>query len=215
MGKKVDFGRTLARSQALQLLFQAEALDESVDEVLSGDYLLSKGPLDPYGETLARGVDANLDRIDTAIRSVSENWRLDRMPAVDRNILRVAVFEMRVLEDDPPSVAVAIDEAVEIAKAYGTDDSPRFVNGVLGRIAREQGLPEFRNEGCAITADDAEAACISTLWFEIDPARQERSGPESEDEDFDDGYDGSSYDGSGGYDDWYGSRYGWDPFDAS
>ena len=198
MSQKVDRGRTLARSQALQLLFQAEVLGEDMDEVLAGDYLLSKGPLDPYGEELARGVDGNLDRIDTAIRSVSENWRIERMPAVDRNLLRLAVYEMCMLPDDRPDQAVVINEAVEIAKAYGTDESPRFVNGVLGRIAREQGLPDFLNRGCTITADDAEAACIFALWSEIDPARHA------------DGV--SDYDGPGGPDDeWYddaSDRYG-------
>lgn len=184
MSQKVDRGRTLARSQALQLLFQAEMLDEDVEEVLAGDYLLSKGPLDPYGEELARGVGANLERIDEVLRSVSENWRLDRMSAVDRNILRVAVYEMRMLPGERPDQAVVIDEAVEIAKAYGTDDSARFVNGVLGRIADEEGLPEFLHEACTLSADDAEAACISSLWFEIDPARRERRA-----ERFDDGSD--------------------------
>ena len=171
MSQKVERGRTLARSQALQLLFQAEANGLSLEEVLEGDYLLSKGPLDPYAVVLARGVVANQERIDTALRSTSRNWSLERMPGADRCLLRVAVFELSLLEDDRPDAAVVINEAVEVAKAYGTDESARFVNGVLGRIAREQALPEFLSMGSHVSAEDAEAACIAQLWFEIDPAR--------------------------------------------
>lgn len=139
---KVNRGRTLARSQALQLLFQAEALDRPVDYVLDGDYLISKGPLDPYAVELARGTYANRTRIDASLRAVSKNWSLERMPGPDRNLLRLAVFEMRLLpEDEKLDDAVVIDEAVEVAKAYGTDESARFVNGVLGRIARDASLP--------------------------------------------------------------------------
>ena len=85
MNLKVNRGRTLARSQALQILFQAEALGVSVDSVLAGDFLISKGPLDPYAEELARGSYAHLMQIDAALRAVSENWALERMPGADRN----------------------------------------------------------------------------------------------------------------------------------
>ena len=175
MSQKVERGRTLARSQALQLLFQAEANGVDVEEVLAGDYLLSKGPLNPYAATLARGVAQNLERIDRALRSVSRNWSLERMPGADRNLLRLAVFEMMLLDEDRPEVAVVIDEAVEIAKAYGTDESARFVNGVLGAIAQEAALPDFLGAGSHVSAEDAEAACIAALWFEIDPARPRRA----------------------------------------
>lgn len=143
MSSKVERGRTLARSQALQILFQAEALDLSVDDVLAGDYLLSKGPLDSYAIELARGCHDQIDRIDCALMSVSKNWSLYRMPSTDRNLLRIAVYELRFLpEDSAIDDAVVINEAVEIAKAYGTDESSRFVNGVLGRISRMDVLPE-------------------------------------------------------------------------
>ncbi|MDY2778107.1 MAG: transcription antitermination factor NusB [Collinsella sp.] len=143
MSSKVERGRTLARSQALQILFQAEVLDLSVDDVLAGDYLVSKGPLDPYAVVLARGCHDDIDRIDYALHSISSNWSLYRMPSTDRNLLRIAVFEMRFLKGEKPiDDAVVINEAVEIAKAYGTDESSRFVNGVLGRIARMESLPE-------------------------------------------------------------------------
>ena len=142
MSLKVERGRTLARSQALQILFQAEALDESVDDVLTGDFLLSKGPLQPYAEQLVRGCYEHLDRIDDALHAISDNWSLYRMPAADRNILRIATYEMRLLDgDDRIDDSIVINEAVEIAKAYGTDQSARFINGVLGRIARAEELP--------------------------------------------------------------------------
>ena len=125
-------GRTLARAQALQLLFQADVNNRTVEEVLSGDYAISDGPLDPYGQELALGVDSRRYAIDAVIRASSASWSLSRMPVVDRNILRLALYEM--IEEDDITVAVAIDEAVE---AFGTDESPRFINGVLGSIAAD------------------------------------------------------------------------------
>ncbi len=141
MSLKVYRGRTLARSQALQLLFQAEQLDRPLEDVLENDYLISKGPLDPYALVLCRGAYDNIDRIDAALRTVSKNWKLERMPSVDRALLRIAVYEMRLLSDDDIDDAVIINEAVELAKAFGTDDSSSFINGVLGRIASSEVLP--------------------------------------------------------------------------
>ena len=103
--------------------------------MLSGDYAISDGPLDPYGQELALGVDSRRYAIDAVIRASSASWSLSRMPVVDRNILRLALYEM--IEEDDITVAVAIDEAVELAKAFGTDESPRFINGVLGSIAAD------------------------------------------------------------------------------
>lgn len=136
MSLKVERGRTLARSQAMQLLFQAEARRLTVDEVLAGEYLVTKGPLDPYAEELARGTFAHIEEIDRVLQRVSENWALSRMPGADRNLLRLAVYELRFSPSDIDD-AVVINEAVEIAKAYGTDDSSSFVNGVLGRVVRD------------------------------------------------------------------------------
>lgn len=141
MSLKVYRGRTLARSQALQLLFQAEATDSPLERVLEGDFLISKGPLEPYALELCRGAYEHIDRIDCALRAVAKNWDLMRMPGADRNLLRIAVYEMRFLTDEEVSDAIVINEAVEIAKAYGTDQSASFVNGVLGKIARSEELP--------------------------------------------------------------------------
>lgn len=154
MSLKVERGRTLARSQALQLLFQAEMLHRSVDEVLAGDYLISKGPLAPFAADLARGCYAHIDEIDQGLRRISENWALERMPGSDRNLLRLAVYELR-FSPDRVDDAVIINEAVEIAKAYGTDESASFVNGVLGRVARDARVfPRAASED----ADDAAGA---------------------------------------------------------
>ncbi len=134
MPRKHFGGRTLARSQALQLLFQAEATHQDVASVLAGDYLLLEGPLDPHAENLALGADGLRAQIDTLIEAASNNWSVGRMPSTDRCLLRLAVFEMLEVASVP--VEVSIDEAVELAKAYGTDESSRFINGVLGNIAK-------------------------------------------------------------------------------
>ncbi len=83
------------------------------------------------------------------------------------------MYELYFQVADTLDAAVVINEAVEIAKAYGTDDSAGFVNGVLGRIVRERHLPSLQHVACTVTADDCEAACIVALWFEIDPNRLE------------------------------------------
>ena len=126
------FGRTRARSQALQLLFQAEATNRTVTEVLSGDYTLSDGPLDEYAQELAVGTDAMKDTLDSIIASYAKDWALNRMPSVDRNLLRISLYE--ILEVPEVDTAVAINEVVDLARAYCGADSPRFINGVLGCI---------------------------------------------------------------------------------
>lgn len=142
MSLKVYRGRTLARSQALQLLFQAEATDSPLERVLEGDFLISKGPLDPYALELCRGAYEHIDRIDCALRlPLPRTGILCACPGADRNLLRIAVYEMRFLTDEEVSDAIVINEAVELAKAYGTDQSASFVNGVLGKIARSEELP--------------------------------------------------------------------------
>ncbi len=133
-------GRTLARSQALQLLFQAEATGRIVDDVLAGEFALDEGPLDEYARELALGADGMLHELDAVIAVTSANWSVSRMPAVDRNLLRLALYEMLCV--DEVDTAVAIDECVELAKAYGTDESSRFVNGLLGKVARRMDAGE-------------------------------------------------------------------------
>lgn len=135
MPKKVQFaGRTLARSQALQLMFQAESRNMQVCDVLATNYLLSEGPLDDFGKRLALGADELRDKLDALISRVITNWNLNRLLSVDRNILRLALYEM--IKVDDVDIAVTINESVNLAKAYGTDESSHFVNGVLGQVAR-------------------------------------------------------------------------------
>ena len=150
-------GRTLARSQALQLMFQAEANARAVLDVLDGEYALSQGPLDDYARRLALGADERRPELDAVIAVRSRGWSVARMNAVDRNLLRLALYEM--LYVDEVDVAVTIDECVELAKAYGTDESSRFVNGILGRVADdlEAGVDVVAATREQTAADDGEA----------------------------------------------------------
>ena len=157
----------------LQLLFQAEATDSPLERVLEGDFLISKGPLDPYALELCRGAYEHIDRIDCALRSVAKNWDLMRMPGADRNLLRIAVYEMRFLTDEEVSDAIVINEAVELAKAYGTDQSASFVNGVLGSISRK-----LAAQACwarSLVARSCRArTCTKSCWPRIALARRHR-----------------------------------------
>jgi N utilization substance protein B len=134
---KPDRGRHQARKRAIDLLFEAEARGLTAAEVAEGRAELAEtktgvSPLNPYTVTVARGVTEHAAHIDELITSHLQGWTLERLPAVDRAILRVAVWELLHADDVPEPVAV--DEAVELAKVLSTDDSPGFVNGVLGQI---------------------------------------------------------------------------------
>jgi N utilization substance protein B len=122
-------GRHEARERALALLYEAEQKGVAPSAVLAELPI----PPDPYAEALVRGVEASADTLDDRLQAATTNWRLDRMAVLDRAILRLGAYELLERSDVP--AAVAIDEAVELAKAYSTDDSPRFVNGVLARVA--------------------------------------------------------------------------------
>ncbi len=125
--------RSKARKRALDVLYAADARGIDPVDVLSERIDSEEAaPLGEYAETLIRGYAAQQDRIDDLLSEYAEGWTLDRMPAVDRAILRIAVYELIYSPDVPP--AVAIDEAVELAKSLSTDNSPRFINGVLGQI---------------------------------------------------------------------------------
>ena len=128
--------RRKSRRRALDVLYSADLRDIPARTVLS-DTLARMGREVPdhmaYAVEIVEGVESNANRIDELISSYAEGWTLDRMPVVDRNLLRIAVYEMLHRDDiDDP---VAISEAVELAGELSTDDSPRFVNGLLGRIA--------------------------------------------------------------------------------
>ena len=95
-----------------------------------------EGPTNPYTETLIRGVAEHRERIDELLGQYSQGWTLDRMPAVDRNALRIGVFELLYSDEVPDPVAVT--EAVALVRNLSTDDSPAFVNGVLGSMLRDR-----------------------------------------------------------------------------
>jgi N utilization substance protein B len=128
--------RRKSRRRALDVLYSADLRDIPAKTVLA-DTLARMGTDVPehmaYAVELVEGVEANAARIDELISSYAEGWTLDRMPVIDRNLCRIAVYEMLHRDDiDDP---VAITEAVALAEELSTDDSPRFVNGLLGRIA--------------------------------------------------------------------------------
>lgn len=127
--------RTDARRLALQIIYQSDILNDSPSAIASeGRYILEEGVASDYVNRLVEGVEEHREEIDDLIRSFSENWSLTRMPVVDRSLLRMAIFEMLYVEEVP--ISVSINEAVELAKDFGgEDESSRFVNGVLGRIA--------------------------------------------------------------------------------
>jgi transcription antitermination protein NusB len=130
-------GRHQARKRAVDLLFEAEARRLTPGEVVDVRTALAESnpdvaPLHPYTVAAARGVSENSAHIDDLITSHLQGWTLDRLPAVDRAILRVSVWELLYADDVPEPVAV--DEAVELAKELSTDESPGFINGVLGQL---------------------------------------------------------------------------------
>lgn len=133
--------RRKARHQALHILYQSEITAEPVGSIL-GKRTWSEEDGEPgdFCRELLAGVETHRGAIDQEIEGISENWVLSRMPIVDRNILRLAAFEILYAPDIPPSVS--INEAVEMAKTYGGDDSSKFVNGILGRLADERGREE-------------------------------------------------------------------------
>ena len=143
--------RRRAREAALQFLFQDDFLDRGrstnaaeLDERFDAFSLLYQvnKKARPYARTLIGGIFEKLEEIDGAIGAHATNWRLERIAATDRNLLRVAIFEL-LFGDDVPA-QVAINEAVEIAKRFGTQESPAFINGVLDAVqqSRQQAQPD-------------------------------------------------------------------------
>lgn len=134
--------RTKARERALQALYQIDVAAEGIDDALAA-FWRSFEPVErdvkDLAEGLVRGVAEHRRQVDEAIEEASSNWRLDRMARVDRNVLRLAVYEL--LQSDVP-VKVVINEAIELGKKFGSESSGAFVNGVLDKIAA--GLPAER-----------------------------------------------------------------------
>lgn len=148
--------RTQSREFALQILYEKDMTGMKIEEVLHDFWETSSGSTafttdkgskpvhrakkNPdvkfYAERLAKGAAQNLGEIDRVIENFAENWTIERMSYVDRNILRIAVFEFLYTEEIP--IKVAINEAVELAKRYGEEDSSKFVNGILDKIAKKE-----------------------------------------------------------------------------
>jgi transcription antitermination protein NusB len=124
--------RSKARKRALDILFEAELRSEPVLDVLAERIAMASPPVSAYAAELVRGVAAHQPRIDELISKYAEGWTLDRMPTVDRNVLRIGVYELLWAPDVPD--AVAISEAVLLSRDLSTDASPTFVNGLLARL---------------------------------------------------------------------------------
>jgi N utilization substance protein B len=131
--------RREARRQAIDVLYQADVTKKDPRFVLV-EWRSAGREIDPFAEELVDGVAANRAEIDSVLQSHVENWSLERMATLDRNILRVAVYELLHRPEIPSSVAIS--EAVEIAKRMSTEDSSRFVNGILGNFARESAVED-------------------------------------------------------------------------
>lgn len=128
----------MARSLALQTLFESDAVSHDPNSVLARH--LEEEPVEEetarFARQLVGGVVTNLERLDTMISSSAPSWPVDQMAKIDKNILRLAIFEILFNNDVP--VKAAINEAIELAKSFGSDSSSRFVNGVLGAIVAQR-----------------------------------------------------------------------------
>jgi transcription antitermination protein NusB len=132
--------RSKARKRALDVLFEAELRGVPLLELLAERITLGAPPVPDYAADLVRGVSVHQGRIDELIAEFAEGWTLERMPAVDRNILRIGVYELLWADDVPDGVAIS--EAVLLARDLSTDASPAFVNGLLARIADLKPSPQ-------------------------------------------------------------------------
>jgi N utilization substance protein B len=130
--------RSKARKRAVDLVYESDLRGQNSVNMLAERVALADPPINGYTIHLVEGVARHRGEIDRLLTEYAEGWTIERMPGVDRAVLRVGLFEL-LWSDDVPN-AVAIDEAVELAKSLSTDDSPRFVNGLLGRVLRDQVL---------------------------------------------------------------------------
>ncbi|MHB8840323.1 MAG: transcription antitermination factor NusB [Candidatus Aquicultor sp.] len=127
--------RRKARKDALEILYEKEITGQPLEQILENRELARGEKPSEFTMELVEGVAKHTDQIDSIISEHTDNWTLDRMPIVDRNLIRIGLYELLYEEDIPYSVS--INEAVELAKIYGMEESSKFVNGILGRIATE------------------------------------------------------------------------------
>ncbi len=119
-----------ARSKAMQVLFQLDNTELTLDEAIG--HVLEEEKSDTFFETLVRGTAEKKQEIDTALEQKLENWSLSRLPKIERTVLRIAVYELLYMDDTPKSVV--LNEAIELCKTYGDEKSSKFVNGVLSKF---------------------------------------------------------------------------------
>jgi N utilization substance protein B len=128
--------RSKARKRALDVLYECEVRGLPLGETLDERVLAGEPPVNEYTVSLVRGITEHQARIDELIRTYSEGWSLERLPAVDRNVLRLGILEILYVDEVPD--AVAVSEAMNLVRDLSTDDSPAFVNGVLGSVLRDK-----------------------------------------------------------------------------
>ena len=128
--------RSKARKRALDILFECEVRGLPLGETLDERVIAGEPPVNEYTVALIRGIAEHQTRIDELITTYSQGWSLERMPGVDRNVLRLGVLEVLYVDDVPD--AVAVSEAMSLVRDLSTDESPSFVNGVLGNILRDK-----------------------------------------------------------------------------
>ncbi|WP_374456740.1 transcription antitermination factor NusB [Nocardioides sp.] len=129
--------RSKARKRALDILFASELRSEDPVVALDRAIEAGEGPTNDYTSTLVRGVVEHRERIDEVLTTYSRGWTLSRMPAVDRNVLRIGVYELLWGDADVPET-VAVSEALHLVQDLSTDDSPAFVNGLLGAVMKDR-----------------------------------------------------------------------------
>jgi N utilization substance protein B len=146
--------RSKARKRALDILFESELRGLPTLQLLSERQSLGDVPVQPYAAELVRGVASNRERIDELISWNLVDWTLERMPAVDRNVLRIGVYELLWADGVPDGVAIS--EAVALAQDLSTDNSAPFVNGVLARIKAEKPTLSLDPEASAFAGEEDE-----------------------------------------------------------
>ncbi len=155
--------RTAARRAALALLYASELTAQEASLIMEeGRALDEAGPLSAYAQRLVEGVEAHKEEIDEKLAQASENWSVGRMPVVDRSILRLGTYELLFVDEVPDSVC--INEAVALAQDFGGEDnSYRFINGILGRIARdEEGAAQDGKSAAEAGESPDEDSCLTT-----------------------------------------------------
>ena len=128
--------RSKARKRALDIIFECEVRGLPLGATLDERVIAGEPPVNEYTVTLIRGIVDHQARIDELISTYAQGWSLERMPAVDRNVLRLGVLEVLYVDEVPD--AVAVSEAMNLVRELSTDESPAFVNGVLGNILRDK-----------------------------------------------------------------------------